>query len=282
MNTHKLLTPSDIESLTTKTTSSRKRKVLRVVAIPSEEFSRVKQKLGLRRIYKYNSCHLILSVLSICLIVGSLFTNVPPNTECKLDTKFYLKNFLLYIFIPSLAARVLLQCFFNHVKDNFYDLIFMIEMYNLIAFGIYSIYGIYLLIPLQTICFDPIDAKGIIFIMIISVGVSKIIYLFLGECLYTLLVPIIIKIFKNQDEGQAIFSRTITAEALVKKKLKGQSDYLYSTCPICHESFANSGYLSILPCEKEHYYHTICAQIEIKISRQCPLCKDELSEAKLK
>lgn len=59
---------------------------------------------------------------------------------------------------------------------------------------------------------------------------------------------------------------------------KNEFPEITRSCAICLENFGNGHYVTYLPCDPRHHFHTHCITLWLKHSQICPICKSEINE----
>ena len=81
-------------------------------------------------------------------------------------------------------------------------------------------------------------------------------------------------VFSNPYLLQGIMPNTLINQSpTVKKEKWTKLACDDSFCPICLVTYSLDDYVSILPCDGNHSFHTQCIQLWFDKSNTCPLCK---------
>jgi hypothetical protein len=117
----------------------------------------------------------------------------------------------------------------------------------------------------------------LLFVLILSIifGVSVIVAILI-TCRHRILFWLRLRTSPNPNQNGATI-RMI--KRLGQMKFKDSNiNHDDATCVICYEEYEDCDIIRILKCK--HHFHKICGDTWLKINRVCPLCQQDIEQAK--
>lgn len=82
------------------------------------------------------------------------------------------------------------------------------------------------------------------------------------------LISTCIKKYRNNQ-----FASNLKSQKYCEGTIKGDPE-----CTICMQTYSKNDELIILSCRGKHHFHAACIRKWLKISKNCPMCRENLDQ----
>ena len=229
------------------------------------------------------------------------FTDESNANNCTERPKSSCAAFILWVLIPLYVMRsMLLSSYFQEDRRRFTGCYGLIQLFEHITFGTYSIYGMVELMTLsiQNECtYQSFTIHGFNMFLIVLSGIKVASIIFLvasfilccSPCLLVLICSALVQQRRQHAVSQELIQNlySIPYDQLKRDSAVQLPEANIAECSICLDNFIDGKgthlMVTPMPCDVRHFFHTKCIKDWFDSSKNnCPLCKEIITQSQMR